>query len=853
MDTIIRGFEMVMVGAFLGKDDAMAKRVLDFYEDVRQKYLSAREDPKEYGNAWKKSVRKIRDDFDDLGDFSSALKEYIEEDNVFNKEVDNPESNAAQKLYESVKLMRYKSKEINDPFAKQMGDKVIANLMKEPSLYSMFIHYAIRAHTHSIKEDSWKAHDLKPDLITEGAKGLDLEVKDIPLYIIEHYGDDVDTSRVKSKFKGAFNLLREVYLVDNTEENWDSLVAIDLKKEKESLPVGPKNEEKSTEEKAKIDFVIPNKPMYRIFEIDDIKELKGFSGEWLVQEKFDGIRVQLHKSDKKVKIYTYNEKDITDKCKDIVEKLKQKRFGDMILDAELILYDKKEPLHRADTIAHLFKNKYQDAELKAKVFDIMNHEGKSLMDSPLQERINILFYQLSSGSSDLLNFPSKKNTRIADSLKEVKKYADDIMESKTSEGVVIKDLTSTYYVGSKKNPKWIKWKKYVDLDVIVLNKKKTKSNLYSYSVGIGPLTGEEAREHKGQEHEGKTYLPVGKALNTKESVEIGSIIRVKVDEVKRKGTGYSLYSAKVIEIPEVESPEKLITLDLLAKEGRKSLKYDVQDALIKYTITDGIHGTADIIAKSDFDGFTIYGFEGDTLMAKNALADIDMWKDQMTDLMKSKTSDARVAIKGHLIEEDKPLTVKEIFDFCRKSIPELTEKIWNNDVTKLGEWMNDYDDFIREPGNKYIANRDKLTKDKKDTKMGTFRLFTRKDDNLDLVIDYKDETFAWTIDIQDTEDIYNLFGKAGKFPAEIATKTNSKKLLDKGEIELGVQKDGYHEYRINGDKFETRLHFRVVPVKEQDKWLVWTGFKQEMLDSSEDKGLWDISEDSHKKLTMKFA
>ena len=77
--------------------------------------------------------------------------------------------------------------------------------------------------------------------------------------------------------------------------------------------------------------------------------------------------------------------------------------------------------------------------------------------------------------------------------------------------------------------------------------------------------------------------------------------------------------------------------------------------------------------------------------------------------------------------------------------------------------------------------------------------------------------------------------------------------MDKGKIELGVQKDGYHEYRINGDKFETRLHFRVVPVKEQDKWLVWTGFKQEMLDSSEDKGLWDISEDSHKKLTMKFA
>jgi hypothetical protein len=79
MGIIIRGFEMVMIGAFVGKDDAMTKRVLDFYEDIRYKYLSAKEDPKEYAKAWKEAVRKIRDDFDDLGDFSSALKDYVDE------------------------------------------------------------------------------------------------------------------------------------------------------------------------------------------------------------------------------------------------------------------------------------------------------------------------------------------------------------------------------------------------------------------------------------------------------------------------------------------------------------------------------------------------------------------------------------------------------------------------------------------------------------------------------------------------------------------------------------------------------------------------------------------------------
>ncbi|SVE19170.1 uncharacterized protein METZ01_LOCUS472024, partial [marine metagenome] len=246
-----------------------------------------------------------------------------------------------------------------------------------------------------------------------------------------------------------------------------------------------------------------------------------------------------------------------------------------------------------------------------------------------------------------------------------------------------------------------------------------------------PLTGEESREHNGTEYEGKTYLPVGKALNTKESVAIGSIVRVKVDEVKRKGTGYSLYSAKVIEIPEVETPEKLITLDLLSKEGRKSLKYDVQDALLKYTITDGIHGKADIIMKSNYEGFTVYGFEGDTLMQKNALADMDMWKEQITEMIKSHTSDARVAVKNYLHDEGKPTELKDIYKFMVKNKPELVEKLWEEKFDKFTKWMNDYDDFIRVSPTTYSDNEFKIIKDEEtDTKTGIYRLYVRKDDNL---------------------------------------------------------------------------------------------------------------------------
>ena len=137
---------------------------------------------------------------------------------------------------------------------------------------------------------SWKKHGHDPDEITEGAEGLDLNSKDIPLYIIEHYGDDQeDTSRVKSKFNRALELLKEVYLEQHSEEDWVNLVRIDFKKA--SNPKVTKDEEK-----AEVDFVVPNKPMYRIFELEDLNELRGFTGEWLVQEKYDGMRIQIHKT-----------------------------------------------------------------------------------------------------------------------------------------------------------------------------------------------------------------------------------------------------------------------------------------------------------------------------------------------------------------------------------------------------------------------------------------------------------------------------------------------------------------------------------------------------------------------------
>ena len=833
-------------GVAFEKDAAFTKRVLDVFEKVRFSYLSALQDPKEYRGEWKKAVDGVRKHFDELNDFTRELKKFVDEKYLFDDEVEKPDSLQAKKLYNDIKRMRFSSKKISDPFSEQLGENVLDTLMEKEGMMIAFLHYAIRTETLPIREKTWKKYDLPVDTITDGYKGLDLKVSDIPLFIMEHYGEDKNTKRVKSKVDSGMKKLKEMYLEDNTEEEWESLVALEQ-------AIAKSDEEKKSE----VDFYIPNKPMYRIFEIDDMKFIKGLSGEFVVQEKYDGMRIQIHKKGKEVKVFSFNKKDITEKCEKQVAEMRKRHFGDCVLDAELVGFQGKDSVHRADVVTHIFKKEVKDLELKAHVFDIMHHEDKNVAEEPLRERINILFYQYSQHSSEHLAFPSKKDTRIADSFEEIDKYAKGIMDLPTSEGVVIKDIESTYYVGIQKNPKWIKWKKFVDLDVVVLDKNKTKSGMYTYDIGIGPVTAEQAREHRTVEMDDVAYIPVGKALNTKTSVEVGSIVRVKVDEVRRNGKAYSLYSAKVIEIPEVKESDKLQTLELLAQDAKKSLIQDSKEYIIrteglkKMMITDGVHGDAEIILKSDFDGFQVYGIEGDDLMAKNALYDIDIWKEEMSQMMKTIRSELRLAIYQFLKEKGRPIAYKDVLEFVKeKHLDKFEGYVFDGDQEKLKKWLMNQEHIVyNKNDDTFVENEETIVKEASQ-KTGKFVVNRRKDENLDLVLMHDGEEYVWTIDIDDIEDVFNLFGKSNKFPAEIATNRQGGIKLDQGDVLFGVQRHGYHEYKLDGDRFKTRLHARVVPVDGKDTWVIWTGLKQEMLDDSEDEGLIDITKDRNKKLTL---
>ena len=831
------------------KDKQPSQEILRLFEKVRVAYLSARNDPSEYGGRWRSAIELIKDTAEEMDATSNEMKDYLDYDLLESKEGSDPTSNQAKKIYDGIKLLRYSSDLVQDPFAKRFKGEVLEALLDSPETMLKFVHYALRDNDETLPDDVYSIKDMSKDDITVGLTGLDLEADDVALYIIEHYGDGKDSKAVEKKVKSALDMLELLMLSRYEQEDLDELVEVEgFETEKEKKSVTIKKLLKSTEEKSLTDFIIPNKPMYRIFDIEDINELKGFSGEWFIQEKYDGMRIQLHKIDKNIKVFSYNKKDITDKCKEIVKELEQKQFGSCILDAELILFDGDEALHRADTISHVFKNKYPDAKLKCHVFDIMRHNEQNLLDEELSDRMTILFNNYSMHSSDALNFPSKKDTRQADNLKDVEEYSKEIMEMPTSEGVVIKDATSTYYLGTRKNPKWIKWKKFVDLDVIVLNKSKTKSNLYSYSLGISTLK-EEGKFI--EDYQGKKYMNVGKALNTKINVDIGSIIRVKVDEVKKAGDRYTLFSAKVIEIPEVTEPDKEVTLELLAQDTKKSLNYSI-DALKKgIVLTDHIHGEVNVIVKANLDGFTVYGFDKDNLMSKNAIKDLDMWKQQVEEIMKTKQSKLTIAIFRYL-KENGAKSVRSVHNHLVRSQPSLYEDVLESEFSELKDW-SERRDGIEFSNDKLFANPNKIMlndsikkeyKTPEEYREGEFKIYMRKDNNLNIVMKLGDESINWLVDIQDEEELFDMFGKAGKYPAEVAKTIDKEKTIDTGKVKLGVQRHGYHEYFLEGNKFETKLHIRVLPVKGKKMWLAWTGYKQEPADQEDDKGIWNIYEDN---------
>ncbi len=179
-----------------------------------------------------------------------------------------------------------------------------------------------------------------------------------------------------------------------------------------------------------------------------------------VTYKYDGFRVQIHKNGDKVEMFSRNLEDMTHMFPELIEgTLKQIKAKTVILDSEAMAYlpESQEFLPFQETTKrrrkHNIEEMAESLPLKAFVFDILYVDGKSLLETPLNERIEIMKKTI-AGDEILVPEPGT-----------IMKKAEDLQlmldEAFTQglEGVVIKRPDSGYEAGGR-NFNWVKLKKH---------------------------------------------------------------------------------------------------------------------------------------------------------------------------------------------------------------------------------------------------------------------------------------------------------------------------------------------------------------------------------------------------------
>jgi DNA ligase-1 len=178
-----------------------------------------------------------------------------------------------------------------------------------------------------------------------------------------------------------------------------------------------------------------------------------------VQYKYDGFRVQIHKDGENVHMFSRNLENMTHMFPELIKAtLKQINAKTVILDTEALAYntESEEFLPFQETTKrrrkHGITEMAQKLPLKAFVFDILYKNGKSLIDEPLNKRLEIL--KVTVKEDDILILTKNQ---IIDDAKTLSLVLEDAI-SKGLEGVVIKKTDSKYEAGAR-NFNWVKLKR----------------------------------------------------------------------------------------------------------------------------------------------------------------------------------------------------------------------------------------------------------------------------------------------------------------------------------------------------------------------------------------------------------
>ena len=233
------------------------------------------------------------------------------------------------------------------------------------------------------------------------------------------------------------------------------------------------------------------------------------------EDKFDGIRAQLHRTAKRVEIFSRDLRRITDQFPELADRARDFKV-DLILDGEIIafaegkkltFFDLQKRLGRKTESADLFSVVSADVPVEFVAFDLLWFEGRSLHKRPLRERRELLrSLPLPSQFRISEVFPAKSAAEIEQIFQQARR--------RLNEGIMIKDPESAYLPG-RRGMFWFKLKKELaTLDVVVVAVErghgKRNNVLSDYTFAVRD-------ENSGE------LLPIGKAYSGLRDVEIAEL------------------------------------------------------------------------------------------------------------------------------------------------------------------------------------------------------------------------------------------------------------------------------------------------------------------------------------------
>ncbi|HEY8176110.1 MAG TPA: ATP-dependent DNA ligase [Gemmatimonadaceae bacterium] len=182
--------------------------------------------------------------------------------------------------------------------------------------------------------------------------------------------------------------------------------------------------------------------------------------EW----KLDGARIQVHRREDRVAVYTRNLNDVTARVPEVVEAVKSLPARELILDGEVIaLASDGRPLSFQVTMSR-FGRRLDVESLRAELpltpffFDVLWHDEEPILDRPLSERLQRL--------DEVLPAALRVPRLVTGDVDEATRFDSDA-RAHGHEGVMVKSLTAPYAAG-RRGSAWLKVKAARTLDLVVL-------------------------------------------------------------------------------------------------------------------------------------------------------------------------------------------------------------------------------------------------------------------------------------------------------------------------------------------------------------------------------------------------